>query len=97
MIPGCLVEARVIGVMQMLDNGEGDDKIIAVASKDISFSHITDITDMPPHLIKEIKNFFEEYKKLENKEVLIEDIKDSKTAMEIILRNIRDYRNVYGE
>lgn len=97
LLPGCLVEAKVIGVMQMLDNGEGDDKIIGVASKDISVSHIRDMESMPPHLVKEIKNFFEEYKKLENKEVLIEDIKDAETAVEIVQRNLQDYKNRYGE
>jgi len=62
--PLCLVEATVIGNMQMIDQGERDDKIIAVASKDPTVKHIKDIDELPEHFIHELKNYFEEYKKL---------------------------------
>jgi inorganic pyrophosphatase len=52
--PLCLVEAKVIGVMRMLDQGEGDDKIIAVAAKDMSVSHYNDISELPEHLLQQI-------------------------------------------
>ena len=65
--PLCLVEATVIGNMQMIDSGEKDDKIIAVASKDPSVNHITNITELPAHFIAVLKNYFEQYKVLENK------------------------------
>ena len=51
---------------QMIDGGEMDDKIIAVAENDMSFNHINDISELPEHWLKELRNFFEDYKKLEN-------------------------------
>ena len=62
-VPMCIVSAKVIGVMQMLDDGEKDDKIIAVAENDMSVNHMNDISDLPEHFVKELKNFFEDYKK----------------------------------
>ena len=48
--PLCLIDAKVIGVMHMVDQGERDDKIIAVAANDVSVNHYNDITDLPPYL-----------------------------------------------
>lgn len=93
MVPMCLVDAKVIGVMQMLDGGELDDKIIAVAENDMSVNHINDISELPPHFFKELKNFFEDYKKLENKTVEVEDFQNATKAKEIILQSMEDYRN----
>ena len=90
-VPMCIVPAKVIGVMRMLDNGEADDKIIAVAATDMSVNHINDISELPPHAIKETRSFFEDYKKLENKEVVIEDFLDRDAAYEIIKQSIVDY------
>lgn len=90
-VPMCIVQAKVIGVMRMLDNGEADDKIIAVAANDMSVNYINDISELPPHAIKETRSFFEDYKKLENKEVVIEDFQDRKAAYDIINQSIIDY------
>jgi len=90
-VPMCIVQAKVIGVMRMLDNGEADDKIIAVAANDMSVNYINDISELPPHAIKETRSFFEDYKKLENKEVVIEDFLDRDAAYEIIKQSIVDY------
>lgn len=67
--PLCIVKAKVIGVMRMTDSNEADDKIIAVAADDISVSHINSMDQLPPHFTIELKSFFEDYKKLENKDV----------------------------
>jgi inorganic pyrophosphatase len=83
-VPMCIVEAKVIGVMRMSDNGEADDKIIGVAAGDPSVSHYNDIRELPPHTLTEIRSFFEDYKKLEEKEILVEDFLNSKTALKII-------------
>lgn len=91
-VPLCIVSARVIGVMRMLDNDEADDKIIAVAENDMSVNHYTDITELPIHFIKEVKNFFEDYKKLESKEVLVEEFLNRDTAIDIVKKAIHDYR-----
>lgn len=91
-VPMCLVDAKVIGVMRMLDHGEADDKIIAVASNDMSVNHINDIADLPKHFIREMKAFFEDYKKLEDKEVQIEDFQGREKALEIIEQSFVDYK-----
>ncbi len=94
-VPLCIVEARVIGVMQMLDNGEADDKIIAVAAHDVSVNHIHSIEELPPHFTLEIRHFFEEYKRLENKTVVVETFQDRETAQRIVLQSIEDYRKKF--
>lgn len=94
MVPMCLVEAKVIGVMQMLDGGELDDKVIAVARHDMSVNHIDDISGLPEHFFKELRNFFEDYKKLENKEVKVEEFQDAATARAIIQQSIADYKDL---
>ena len=88
----CEVNAKVIGVMRMVDQGEADDKIIAVAADDISVSHINDISELPEHSLRELRNFFEDYKKLENKTVVVEDFLDKETAIKIVLQSFEDYK-----
>lgn len=90
-VPMCIVPAKVIGVMRMIDAGEADDKIIAVAEGDPSVNHINDIADLPQHFISELKNFFEDYKKLEDKQVVVEEFQDRETAWEIVRKAIADY------
>jgi inorganic pyrophosphatase len=96
LVPLCLVSAKVIGVMRMIDQGELDDKIIAVAEHDMSVNHYNDISELPPHFIKEMKNFFEDYKKLENKTVEVEEFQDASVAKEIIQQSIVDYKKLMG-
>ncbi|WP_421750588.1 inorganic diphosphatase [Croceimicrobium sp.] len=91
-VPMCMVSARVIGVMRMLDGGELDDKIIAVAENDMSVNHIHDISELPVHFLKELKNFFEDYKKLENKTVEVEDFQNAEIARKIVLQSLEDYK-----
>jgi inorganic pyrophosphatase len=91
-VPLCIVPAKIIGVMQMLDNGEADDKIIAVAAGDPSVSHINDISELPSHFISEIRNFFEDYKKLERKTVVVEDFLGKEMAMKILKESIEMYK-----
>ena len=94
--PLCIVPAKVIGAMQMLDQGEKDDKIIAVATGDMSVNHLNDISDLGPHFVKELQNFFEDYKKLESKTVVIEDFQNRQTAVGIVSKAILDYQKKYG-
>ena len=88
----CLVEAKVIGNMQMIDQGQMDDKIIAVASKDPSVNHITSVNELPPHFIAELRNYFEQYKVLENKKVVIDNFQDKEIATKIIDDAIEFYK-----
>lgn len=93
--PMCIARAKVIGVMRMLDNGEGDDKLIAVAADDISMVHFNGIEDLPDHLGSEIIQFFREYKRLENKTVEVEDLQGAEVAKEILRKAIKDYSAAY--
>ncbi|MEN9302572.1 MAG: hypothetical protein RL264_1001 [Bacteroidota bacterium] len=94
-VPMCLVPAKVIGVMRMLDNGEADDKLIAVAAGDPSVNHINDIADLPEHFLSEIRHFFEEYKRLENKEVRIQDFLGKEEAIQILQDSFDLYRSKF--
>lgn len=95
-VPMCLVEARVIGVMLMQDEGDMDEKIIAVAAHDISVNHINDISELPEHFSRELRTFFEDYKKLEHKEVVVEEFQSKEKAMEIIQHCQENYQKEYG-
>ena len=63
--------AKPIGMMQMIDQGERDDKIIAVHADDPEYRHFEDISELPKHRLNEIRRFFEDYKKNENKDVKV--------------------------
>jgi inorganic pyrophosphatase len=94
-VPFCIVNAKVVGVMRMIDNGESDDKIIAVAADDVSVNHINDISELPPHIILEVQRFFEDYKKLENKEVKVEGFLGKEDALKIVKDSIQLYKDTF--
>lgn len=93
--PLCLVECTVIGNMQMIDNGEKDDKIIAVSSKDPSVNHIKEIDELSPHFCAVLKNYFEQYKVLENKKVEIDEFQDRQVAYKVIRESIALYKQEF--
>ena len=93
--PLCLVEATVIGNMQMIDSGEKDDKIIAVASNDPSVNHITNINELPTHFFAVLKNYFEQYKVLENKKVEIDEFQNKENAYKVIEEAISFYKTKF--
>jgi len=83
--PGCIVDARIVGYLDVIDNGEPDAKIIAVMDKDPRFSHINELTDIQQHTLREIKHFFKTYKDLQqNKIVEVLDFHDKIDALELI-------------
>lgn len=88
----CLVEATVIGNMQMIDSGEQDDKIIAVATEDPSVSHYNSVDELPKHFVSVLRNYFENYKILENKEVRIHEFQSKEIAFDIIREAIEYYK-----
>ncbi|KVH99993.1 Inorganic pyrophosphatase [Cynara cardunculus var. scolymus] len=83
-LPGCFLRAKAIGVMPMIDQGEKDDKIIAVCADDPEYRHYNDIKELPPHRLAEIRRFFEDYKKNENKEVAVDDFLPADKAIEAV-------------
>ena len=92
--PLCLIEAKVIGVMHMVDDDEQDDKIIAVANNDMAVNYINDILELPPHTVVELKRFFEDYKMLEHKQVVVEQFLGREEAYRIIADAVALYGKV---
>ncbi len=97
LIPGILLDARPVGVMDMIDNGESDAKIIAVPVDDPRFKKVKDLSDVNPHTIEEIKHFFETYKQIQKKEVSIPTIRDAAAAKEVIIESIALYKKEFNK
>jgi len=91
-VPLCLVESKIIGVMQMIDGGEIDDKIIAVAKGDRHWNHFNDLSDLPMHVLDEIRVFFENYKQLENKTTHVKEFLNRSEAIKIFEQSVVDYK-----
>lgn len=96
-VPRCMIPSRVIGVMRMIDRGEADDKIIAVAEQDASVSHIEDVSELPDFFRVELKHFFENYKALENKKVVVDEFLGKTHAFEIVERSIKLYKETFSK
>lgn len=94
--PLCLVTARVIGYMEMIDGGDNDEKIIAVAEGDMSVSHIRTIEELPANFKSELKHFFTQYKALRNKKVVVEEFLGQEAALEVIEQCIARYRKKFA-
>lgn len=90
--PLTIMMAMPIGVMKMLDQGEEDDKIVAVHANDPEYSHYRSIHELPPHRIQELRRFFVDYKVLENKQVIVNEFLDRDDAVGIIRHCIELYR-----
>jgi inorganic pyrophosphatase len=75
----------------MVDQGEADDKIIAVAANDMSWNHINDINELPPHTLLEMRRFFEDYKALEHKEVVVNEFMGRDVAIKIVEESMKLY------
>jgi inorganic pyrophosphatase len=93
-VPLTIIEARAIGVMRMRDEKGLDDKIIAVSVRDPAFADYTDHTQLPSYLLREVKRFFEDYKVLEHKQVIIEDFMGPADAIRIVHEALDLYRKL---
>jgi inorganic pyrophosphatase len=93
----CLMDAKIVGVMQMIDSGDADDKIISVAAHDPGVNHYNNIEELPKHFFDELRHFFEEYKKLEKKMVVVEEFGDKTTALKIVQDAIDFYKETFRQ
>src|SRR5919106_1135498 len=92
--PLTIVEARAIGLMRMRDEKGIDDKIVAVSVHDPAFAHFSDKAQIPTHTLREIRRFFEDYKVLEHKQVIVEDLLGPDDAVQIIRDALELYRRL---
>ena len=90
--PLSIMQVRAIGVMHMKDEGEGDDKIIAVHIHDPAFNGYRDIAELPAHLFREMQRFFEDYKTLEDKQVVVENWGNAVEALDCVVSSFELYR-----
>lgn len=91
--PGCIIEARPIGIFRMLDKGVADDKILAVPARDPIFTDYHDITDIPKHYLAEVGHFFEVYKDLEGMRTKPIGWENAAAAKTEILRAMKLYQD----
>lgn len=94
-VPLCLVKCRPIGVFKMIDDEEGDEKIIAVPVNDPSWNMYTNIDELPEHILDEMRHFFRVYKELEGKKTIIVETRGPKEAKRIISESIKKYHEVF--
>lgn len=92
LVPLTVVDCRPIGVLEMLDSGKKDSKIIAVAIDDPFYNEYTDSTDLPRHIGEEIKHFFDVYKNLEGKTVVTGNVENSVAAKKVVQHCIDLYK-----
>ncbi len=97
--PSVLMRGRPIGVMTMHDNQERDDKIIAVHANDPEYNHYQDISELPPHKVKELERFFIDYKVLEyeGRRVEIDRFSGAEQARRVIHEAVELYKSSYLE
>jgi inorganic pyrophosphatase len=82
--PGCMIQAKPVGLFKMWDEKGADEKILCVPLEDPLWNYINELSDVPQHLLKEIEHFFAVYKDLEKKKTGVEGWQDRHSAIEII-------------
>jgi inorganic pyrophosphatase len=93
--PGILVRVRPVGILNMIDDGDSDAKIIAVPEKDPRFDEIQDLSDINKHTLKEIEHFFNTYKIIQKKDVTTQGFGDKKDAIAAILTSQELYKEKF--
>ncbi len=93
LVPGCLIQVRPIGVLDMNDSGEDDVKILGVPVKDPRFKDYNSLEDVDKHLLEEIRHFFKVYKDLQNKEVIVGNWRSREEA----IKDIEKSKKLYNE
>jgi inorganic pyrophosphatase len=96
LVPGILVRARPVAIMNMIDSGEGDDKIIAVPADDPRWNDVKDLADVNKHTLKEVEHFYATYKQLQGKEVKVSGFKGRAEAETAFEEGLKIYQDKYG-
>lgn len=94
-VPMTLVDCYPIGVIKMMDQGEVDEKIIAICEHDPIYSNYHSMEELPPHIFDEIQHFFRVYKTLENKETSVDSCEGKEEAKKVLQQAIDNYNRVY--
>jgi inorganic pyrophosphatase len=94
--PGCVVEARPLGLFRMLDRDQADDKVLAVPASDPLYNEYHDLDDVPPHFLREVAHFFTVYKDLEGVRVKPIGWESRPKALEAIEQAMASYRREFG-
>jgi len=89
--PLTIVEARAVGVMRMRDEKGVDDKVIAVSVRDPAYAHYSHHDELPPHVLRQVRRFFEDYKILEEKHVIVEDLLGPAEALAVLKEALMAY------
>ncbi|HEX4799206.1 MAG TPA: inorganic diphosphatase [Candidatus Paceibacterota bacterium] len=95
LLPGILVKARPVAIMEMTDNGDRDDKIVAVPVSDPRFDEIHDLSDLNKHFVKEMTHFFETYKMIQKKEVSVGVWSGKDAAKVAFEKSVQMYRSAH--
>lgn len=95
--PLSLVRCYPIGVMNMIDYGMNDEKIIAIPFNDPNFNIYKNINELPRHIFEEMRHFFSVYKELENKETAVDEFGGPEEALEIIKNCIENYKQEFNK
>jgi inorganic pyrophosphatase len=96
-VPLTVMHARAIGLMTMIDSGEKDHKIIAVATSDPEYNSYQEASELPPHRLVMVRRFFQDYKQLECKAVEVDEILPAAAAYPIIEDALAQYATKYGD
>ncbi len=95
--PMSIIQCRPIGVITMTDNGEADEKIIAIPIHDPSYQHYESISELPTHIFEEMAHFFTVYKALEGKETAVDKVDEKSVAEYIIKKAITRYNQYFNK
>ncbi len=90
--PGCVIAARPIGMLGMIDGGDSDEKLLCVPDKDPRYTNVTSLKDIASHRLEEIAEFFRTYKNLEKKETKITGWQDVDSVRPLVEQCIRAYK-----
>lgn len=97
LLPGTLVRVRPVAIMDMIDSGDSDAKIISVPVDDPRWNDTKDLADVNKHTLKEIEHFYSTYKKIQNKVVEVRGFKGKKEAEEAFKKGVAAYQKEFGK